>query len=72
MSSQQLSFIGRLDRRQESMVLSQIQEQKFVNRLVERRDPLLAKKLFGNKRVRNVYTPPTRGVNGSSVVMPKN
>jgi len=72
MSNQQLSFIGRLDRRQESMVLSQIQEQKFINRLVERRDPLLAKKLFGSKRVRNVYTPPTRGVNGSSVVMPKN
>ena len=72
MSSQQLSFIGRLDRREEAMVLDQIQEQKFINRLVERRDPLLAKRLFGSKRVRNVYTPPTRGVNGSSVVMPKN
>ena len=72
MSNQQLSFIGRLDRRQESMVLSQIQEKKFINRLVERRDPLLAKRLFGTKRVRNVYTPPTRGVDGSSVVMPKN
>ena len=54
------------------MVLSQIQEKKFINRLVERRDPLLAKRLFGTKRVRNVYTPPTRGVDGSSVVMPKN
>ena len=72
MSSQQLSFIGRLDRREEAMVMDQIQEQKFINRLVQRRDPLLAKKMFGTKRVRDVYVPPTRGVNGSSPVMSKN
>ena len=72
MSNQQLSFIGRLDRREESMVMDQIQEQKFINRLVQRRDPILAKKLFGTKRVRDVYTPETRGVNGSSIVMSKN
>ena len=67
-----LNFVGRLDRREEAMILGQLEEQKFVNRLVRKRDPLLAKKLFGSKRVRNVYTPPTRGVNGSSPVMPKN
>ena len=67
-----LNFVGRLDRREEAMILGHMQEQKFVNRLVRKRDPLLAKKLFGTKRVRNVYTPPTRGVNGSSPVMPKN
>ena len=72
MSNQQLSFIGRLDRREEAMVLDQIQEQKFIHRLVQKRDPMLAKKLFGTKPVRNVYTPPTRGVNGSSPVMSKN
>ena len=67
-----LNFVGRLDRREEAMILGHMEEQKFVNRLVRKRDPLLAKKLFGTKRVRNVYTPPTRGVNGSSPVMPKN
>ena len=64
--------MGRLDRREEAMILDHLQEQKFVNRLVRKRDPLLAKKLFGTKKVRNVYTPPTRGVNGASPVMPKN
>ena len=67
-----LNFVGRLDRREEAMILGHLEEQKFVNRLVRKRDPLLAKKLFGSKRVRNVYTPPTRGVNGSSPVMSKN
>ena len=64
-----LNFMGR---REEAMILGHLEEQKFVNRLVRKRDPLLAKKLFGSKRVRNVYTPPTRGVNGSSPVMSKN
>ncbi len=67
-----LNFVGRLDRREEAMILNHMQEQKFVNRLVRKRDPLLAKKLFGTKRVRSVYTPPTRGVNGTSPVMSKN
>lgn len=67
-----LNFVGRLDRREEAMILDHLQEQKFVNRLVRKRDPLLAKKLFGTKQVRNVYTPPTRGVNGTSPVMSKN
>ena len=72
MSNQQLSFIGRLDRREESLVLDQIQERKLIDRLIGRRDPIGFRKLFGKKSVRNVYTPPTRGVNGSSPVMPKN
>jgi hypothetical protein len=67
-----LNFVGRLDRREEAMILNHLQEQKFINRLVRKRDPLLAKKLFGTKRVRDVYTPPTRGVNGASPVMSKN
>ncbi len=67
-----LNFVGRLDRREEAMIMNHLQEQKFVSRLVQNRDPLLAKKLFGTKRVRNVYTPPTRGVNGASPVMSKN
>ena len=67
-----LNFVGRLDRREEAIILNHMQEQRFVNRLVGKRDPFLAKKLFGTKQVRNVYTPPTRGVNGSSPVMSKN
>ena len=32
MSNQQLSFIGRLDRREEALVLDQIQERKLIDR----------------------------------------
>ena len=71
-SSQQLSFIGRLDRREEALVMDHIQERKFIDRLIGRRDPVGVRKLFGQKPVRNVYTPPTRGVNGSFKVMSKN
>ena len=72
MSNQALSFIGRLDRREESIVMNQLQEQAFVERLNGNRDPQLMRKLFGMKSVRNVYTPPTRGLDGSAKVMPKN
>ena len=72
MSNQALSFIGRLDRREESIVMDRLQEQAFVKRLLGNRDGDLAQKLFGVRRVRNVYSPPTRGVNGTSPVMSKN
>ena len=72
MSNQALSFIGRLDRREESIVMDRLQEQAFVKRLLGNRDGNLAQKLFGVRRVRNVYSPPTRGVNGTSPVMSKN
>ena len=38
MSNQALSFIGRLDRREESFVMNQLQEQAFVKRLLGNRD----------------------------------
>ena len=72
MSNQALSFIGRLDRREESIVMDRLQEQAFVKRLLGNRDGNLAQKMFGIRRVRNVYCPPTRGVNGTSPVMSKN
>tara|TARA_B100001013_G_scaffold162682_1_gene97321 strand:+ start:195 stop:413 length:219 start_codon:yes stop_codon:yes gene_type:complete len=72
MSNQALSFIGRLDRREESLVMNQLQEKQFVNRLIGNRDPKLVRTLFGRKRVRDVYCPPTRGVDGSAPVMSKN
>jgi hypothetical protein len=71
MSNQALSFIGRLDRREESLVLNQQQEQAFLQRLMGNRGTRLASKLFGTKRVRDVYVPP-RVVDGSAVVMPRN
>ena len=72
MSNQALSFIGRLDKREESIVMNQLQEQKLVDRLLGNRDRRLVNKLFGTKRVRDVYVPPTRNVNGSVQVMPRN
>jgi hypothetical protein len=72
MSNQALSFIGRLDKREESMVMNQLQERAFLERLLGNRDRRLVHNLYGSKRVRDVYCPPTRNVNGSAPVMPKN
>ena len=70
MSNQALSFIGKLDRREESMVLSE--EHALIKRLLSGRDDLQYRDLFRQRTVRNVYVPPTRGVSGKNVVMPKN
>ena len=72
MSNQALSFIGRLDRREESIVMNQLQEQAMVGRLLGNRDRRLVNKLFGTKRVRDVYAPPTRNVDGTAKVMSRN
>ena len=72
MSNQALSFIGKLDRREESMILNQEQEQRLIKRLLEGRDDLQYRDLFRLRTVRNVYVPPTRGVSGKNVVMSKN
>ena len=52
-------------------MLNKQQEQAFVRKLLGNRGANVARKLFGTKRVRDVYVPP-RVVDGSSVVMPKN
>jgi len=72
MSNQALNFIGRLDRREESIVMNQLQEKAFTERLLGSRDRRLVNNLYGTRRVRDVYCPPTRNVNGSAPVMPKN
>ena len=73
MSNQALSFIGRLDRREESIVMSNLQQQAFVKRLLGNRDSSqITQKLFGSRRVRDVYCPPTRGLDRSAKVMSKN
>lgn len=71
MSNQALSFVGRLDKREESLVLNEQQEQAFFKRLLGNRGSVVTQKIFGQKRVRDVYVPP-RVVDGSSVVMPRN
>ena len=58
MSNQALSFIGRLDKREESMVMNQLQERAFLERLLGNRDRRLVHNLYGSKRVRDVYCPP--------------
>ena len=72
MSNQALSYIGRLDRREESMILNENQERAFIKRLLEGRDDKTYHDLYRLRPVRNVYVPPTRGVDGSSIVMSKN
>ena len=72
MSNQALSYIGRLDRREESMILNENQERAFIKRLLEGRDDKTYQDLYRLRPVRNVYVPPTRGVPGRNVVMPKN
>ena len=72
MSNQALSFIGRLDKKEESIVMSALQEKAFVQRLLGNRDPQLVHRMYGTRRVRDVYCPPTRGVDGSAPVMSKN
>ena len=71
MSNQALSFIGRL-RREESIVMNQLQEKAFLERLLGNRDRRLVQNLFGTKRVRDVYCPESRNLDGSAQVMPKN
>ena len=72
MSNKALSFIGRLDKKEESIIMTALQEKAFVERLLGNRDPRLVKRMYGTRRVRDVYCPPTRGVDGSAPVMSKN
>jgi hypothetical protein len=38
--------------------------------LLGTRDPRAYQSLYGYKRVRDVYDPPTRGVSGKNIVLP--
>ena len=72
MSGNPLNFIGKLDRKEEALLMPQLQQKAFLDKLMGGRDPHLVQRMYGIKRVRDVYTPPTRGLDGSSVVMSKN
>ena len=60
---QALNFMGFLDRREESLILNQAQEQAVLKRLLNGRDDQLYQKLYGT------YTEP-RSASGKNRVMP--
>ena len=72
MSSTPLNFIGKLDRKEEMLIMGGLQQRAFLDKLMGNRDPRVVKRFYGLKPVRNIYVPPTRGVDGSYQVMPKN
>ena len=45
-------------------------EQAVMKTLLEKRDPQAYQTLYGYRRVRDVYDPPTRGQSGKNVVLP--
>ena len=65
-----LHFIGRLDRKDEMLILNEQQEQALLRRLLQGRDPQLYNQLYGIRRVRDVWDPETRGQSGKNMVMP--
>ncbi len=66
---QALNFIGRLDRKDEMLMLNQGQQQAVLKRLLRGRDDELYQKIYGTKFARNVVTEP-RNMDGRNVVMP--
>ena len=70
--SRALHFIGKLDRQQDAMVLNGQAQNALVDRLLKGRDTGLHNRLYGFRPVRDIYTPPTRGVDGKHMVMPRN
>lgn len=65
-----LNFIGKTDRKEQSLILSQLQEQEMLKDLLKGRDDELYEKLYGTRYVRDTTQPATRGVTGNNVVMP--
>ena len=65
-----LHFIGKVDRQEEMLILNQQKEQAVLKTLLKGRDPHLYDKLYGVRRVRDTYDPPTRGASGKNIVLP--
>ena len=65
-----LHFTGKVDRQEDILILNQEKEQVVLKTLLLGRDPHLYNKLYGYRRVRDVYDPPTRGASGKNVVLP--
>jgi hypothetical protein len=65
-----LHFTGKIDREDEMLMLNAQKEQAVLKTLLEKRDAEAYQTLYGYKRVRDVYDPPTRGQSGKNVVLP--
>ena len=65
-----LHFIGKVDVQEEMLILNAQKEQAVMKTLLEKRDPQAYDTLYGYRRVRDVYDPPTRGATGKNVVLP--
>jgi len=64
-----LHFLGKVDRPEQSFMMNE-QQQALLNTLLQGRDPQLYSKLYGQRHVRDVWQPETRGVSGRNVVLP--
>ena len=65
-----LHFIGKVDRPEQSFLINEQQQQALMNVLLQGRDPKLYQTLYGQRHVRDVWQPETRGVSGRNVVLP--
>ena len=65
-----LHFIGKVDRQEQSFLINEQQQQALMNVLLQCRDPQLYQMLYGQRHVRDVWQPETRGVSGQNVVLP--
>ena len=53
-----------------SAIMRYGKEQAVMKTLLQGRDPATYNMLYGYRRVRDVYDPPTRGASGKNVVLP--
>ena len=65
-----LHFIGKVDSQEECLIMNAQKEQAVMKTLLRDRDPAAYNSLYGYRRVRDVYDPPTRGCSGKNVVLP--
>ena len=65
-----LLFIGKVDKQEEALIMNAQKEQAVMKTLLEKRDPQAYNTMYGYRRVRDVYDPPTRGQSGKNVVLP--
>ena len=65
-----LHFTGKVDRQEEMLIMNAQKEQAVMHTLLKNRDPHAYLNLYGYRRVRDVYDPPTRGASGKNVVLP--
>ena len=65
-----LHFTGKVDKQEEMLMMNAQKEQAVLKTLLQDRDPAAYNSLYGYRRVRDVYDPPTRGASGKNMVLP--